>query len=214
MDQRSKIPALALLGLSFTQCTGREQAANPIVGDWRAIQVDGEKHPVMGGYNGDTRVGEQIRIADDLEGEMSRYEAAQYDGLDYLSETIAALVVDDSAAPKYRIDVAADLFDVYDYSDPVDSYGSPDSEGYADSGYADAGGPDSGYGDSGSDPADEASPPADRPVKPLTVPTTPDLAPGAVVFDCTLDGDTLTCDREGATELKHWIFTRIEAEET
>lgn len=195
MEPKSKIPALALLGLSFTQCTAREQADDPIVGDWRAIQVDGQKRPQsLALYGGEPLlVGEQLRIDDDLDGEMVRYQRADYDGLDYEAELIADLVVDASAAPKYRIDVAHDFFERYE-----DAY-DPDVPPSADTGYGDTG--DDGALDPGVDP------------RPLTVPSTSALAPGALIFACALESDTLTCEREGATTFKQWVFTRVGPDE-
>lgn len=203
MDGLAKIPALALLGLSFTACTGRDTPDDPIVGDWRAVQVDGDKHPESSSYAGQNFIrGEQLRIDADHDGEMARYAEGDFNGLDYFSEVVADLVVDASAAPKYRIEVAHDFFE--DYGD----YGEPDipsdpGTGYDGTGYADTGAPDTaGY-------ADDEAPHSGR-VRPLQVPTSSDFAPAAMVFDCTLEADTLTCDREGADELKHWVFARIE----
>lgn len=206
MESKSKIPALALLGLSFTQCTARQQPADPIIGDWRAIQVDGEKRPrSIPLYGGESfLVGEQLRIDDDLDGEMARYQRADYDGLDYESELIADLVVDASAAPKYRIDVVHDFFERYqDPDEPYDPDIPPGAEtGQADTGYADSG----DYAELDDDAFAE--------LRPLTVPTSTALAPAAMTFHCTLEGDTLTCEREGATDFKQWVFARVDPEET
>ncbi|WAS94729.1 hypothetical protein [Nannocystis punicea] len=207
MEQRSKIPGLALLALSFTQCTGREQAPDPIIGDWRAIQVDGEKHPKSEtGYGEPILRGEQLRIRDDLAGELALYATQDYDGLEYNAERVAELVVDASEAPKYRIEVVHDLFE---NDEPYDEPVVPDT-GYADTGYADSGAEDTDTGDTGA-LAGEDDDLAE--VRPLKLPSAPELAPAEVVFDCTLERDTLTCDREGADELKHWVFTRIRAED-
>ena len=43
MDPRSKIPALALIGLSLTEC-GKDDS---IVGTWTTIQVDMDKFPMV-----------------------------------------------------------------------------------------------------------------------------------------------------------------------
>ena len=204
MDQRSSIPGLVLLALSFTHCGANDPAADPIVGDWRAIQVDGEKHPQNASY-GDGLVGELLHVDADLEGDMTRYETRDADGFDYLLESIADLVVDASAAPKYRLDVAHDFFD-----GSYDQPSVPGGTGQPDTGYADSGVPDPGYDDTGdTDTGDYANADDLAEARPLKLPTDPALAPGALIFDCTLEGDTLTCDREGAEELKHWVFTRV-----
>jgi hypothetical protein len=212
MEQRSKIPGLALLALSFTQCTGREQASDPIIGDWRAIQVDGEKHPQSVAYYGGPFLrGEQLRIGDDLAGELALYAAADYDGLDYNTERVAELVVDASEAPKYRIEVVHDLFEGNEpYDDPPEPITGYADTGYADTGYADSGDEDTGTGDTGAlagEDDDLAK------VRPLKLPSAPELAPAEVVFDCSLERDTLTCDRVGADAFKHWVFARIRAED-
>lgn len=200
MEQRSNIPGLALLALSFTHCTGREQAADPIVGDWRAIQVDGEKHPQSHAYDGQVLVGEQLRIGDDLAGELALYQQGEFDGLDYDAERVSDLVVDASEAPKYRIEVAHDFFAVG--QEPYDPPSYYDVGGYEDTGDA----------DTGTDaPAEEGDDLAG--LRPLKLPSAPELAPGGTAFACTLERDTLTCDREGADELKHWVFTRIRPED-
>jgi hypothetical protein len=204
MEHRLKIPALALLGLSLTDCTGRDSPDDPIIGDWRAIQVDGEKHPVSFSYYEAVNLrGEQLRIEADLAGEMAVYQVADYDGYNHDFELTAELVVDASGASKYRIEVAHDFFDYYDTG--YDS-GYPDT-GYADTGYADTGDAETGG---------YAIPNDHEPVhlRPLAAPTSPDLAPGDLVFDCTLEQDTLTCDREGADALKHWVFSRLKPDGT
>ncbi|PCC71735.1 hypothetical protein SAMN02745121_03088 [Nannocystis exedens] len=210
MDPRSKIPGLALLALSFTQCTGREQTADPIIGDWRAVQVDGEKHPQAHAYDEGFLIGEQLRIGDDLAGELALYQSAELDGLDYNAERVADLVVDASEAPKYRIEVAHDFFE--GGKEPYDVPSYPD---YGDdTGYADTGADDTGYADSGADSGALAEPGDDLAgLRPLKLPSAPQLAPEGTVFACTLEGDTLTCDREGAEEFKHWVFTRIRPED-
>ncbi|MCY1010278.1 hypothetical protein OV079_32865 [Nannocystis pusilla] len=208
MEQRSKIPGLALVALSFTQCTGREQAADPIIGDWRAVQVDGEKHPQSHAYDAQLLVGEQLRIGDDLAGELALYQSAELDGLDYNSERVSDLVVDASEAPKYRIEVAHDFFEVG--QEPYEPPSYYDVGGYDDTGDVDTGSADSGTDDTGA-PAEEGDDLAG--LRPLKLPSVPQLAPGGTAFVCTLERDTLTCDREDADELKHWVFTRIRPED-
>lgn len=211
MDQHSKIPGLALVALSFTQCTGREQAPDPIIGDWRAIQVDGEKHPQSHADDARLLSGEQLRIGDDLAGELAIYQEAEFDGLEYDSERVSDLVVDASQAPKYRIEVVHDFFEVGQEPYEPPSYDDSDVTGAPDTGYYD----DTGYADTGTDdtgaPAEEGDDLAG--LRPLKLPSAPELAPGGTAFACTLERDTLTCDREGADDFKHWVFSRIRPED-
>lgn len=99
MDHRTQIPALALLGLSFTGCPG-DDSPSPIVGDWFVSEIDGQTLPIVDNYDSYTfEYGMEMTIEDDLAGQFGIYYqtdfgdyAARYtDGTD--------LVVDESAAP-------------------------------------------------------------------------------------------------------------------
>jgi len=100
MDPRSKIPVLALIGLSLTEC-GKDDS---IVGTWTAIQVDMEKFPmveVMGSYS--SRFGSELRVEDDLSGDFGYYYAYSMDGVGARGEQRIGVTVDDDDAPRYRI---------------------------------------------------------------------------------------------------------------
>lgn len=186
MQHRTNIPALALLGLTFTGCPADEDPPpDPIVGDWSAVQVDGDKFPVVyneGSYTG--IYGLRLTVEDDLAGHIDYYEVIDYDDFAYQHSFGSDLVVDASGAPKYRLDVRKDLFEGDGgYSDTASASttdGDYDSEGY-DTGY-DTGGTDSGgYLLPGS------------PLAELAAPRRPILAPAEVVLTCTLEQDVLTC---------------------
>lgn len=168
MDSRTKIPALALLGLSFTSCGGDEP--NPIVGAWGAISLEDMKLPYSGPYNGGTIAqGFVLTIEDDLTGALDFY--AEYDFSDYNAHYSYGtdLVVDDAAAPKYRIELAHDLLGEFVGDDEPPSESAGASAGYAD---------DIGDG------------------LPLALPPRPAPAPAALILHCNLTGDVLTCASE------------------
>ncbi|MCY1010279.1 hypothetical protein OV079_32870 [Nannocystis pusilla] len=106
MQHRTRIPVLALMGLHFTGCAGDDDKPNPIVGDWGAVQLDGDKLPSMyseGPYS--SVYGLRMNIEDDLVGAFEYYSVLDYDSYEYRHSYGSELVVDDSAAPKYRIEV-------------------------------------------------------------------------------------------------------------
>ena len=184
MQHRTNIPALALLGLTFTGCPADEEPPpDPIVGEWTAVQVDGEKFPLVyneGSYTG--IYGLRLTVEDDLAGHVDYYEVIDYDDFAYQHSFGSDLVVDASGAPKYRLDVRKDLFGGgEDYSDTASAStaGYDDSDGY-DTGY-DTGTDSGGYLGEGS------------PVAGLAAPRRPILAPAEVVLTCTLEQDVLTC---------------------
>ena len=122
MDSRIKIPTIALLGLSLTDC--KPAGDDPIVGDWRAVEVDMDVYPVGSGPGGG-RSGFEMQIDVDLLGEFSLYQTAEYYGLGLNFERSVSLVVDAEDGPNYRIDL--DRFPVSlddghgEYSEPYDS---------------------------------------------------------------------------------------------
>lgn len=174
MEQRTHIPVLALLGLNFTACAGEEEPANPIVGEWNAVQFDGEKLPQLESYEQYTFVhGLRMIVDDELEGDIEYYYVVEYGDIEYHSTHGTQLVVDDAGAPKYRFEVSRDLFDGDDYYDTI---GVPDtSDGEYDSGY---------LGDD-----DDERPASDA----LAAASRPTLAPAELVLTCTLEQDTLSC---------------------
>lgn len=182
MQHRNRIPVLALMGLHFTGCAGDDDQPNPIVGDWGAVQLDGEKLPQVyseGEYA--AVVGLRMNIEDDLVGAFEYYSVLDYDSYEYRHSYGSELIVDDSAAPKYRIEVQKDLLggDV-DYSDSVGT--AVTSDGY-----------DGGYlGD-------------DSPTVDLAAPGRPIVAPAELILTCTLDQDLLTCSGD---DVKSLVFKR------
>ncbi len=105
MDSRLKIPTIALLGLSLTDCKPEgEDSILAIIGDWRAVEIDMDVYPVGRGPGGG-RMGFAMHIEDDLQGEFSMYQSMEYYDLGLDRELIVSLVVDAEAAPNYRIDL-------------------------------------------------------------------------------------------------------------
>ncbi|MFZ6184307.1 hypothetical protein [Nannocystis pusilla] len=183
MPHRTRIPVLALMGLHFTGCAGDDDKPNPIVGDWGAVQLDGDKLPSMyseGPYS--SVYGLRMNIEDDLVGALEYYSVLDYDSYEYRHSYGSELVVDDSAAPKYRIEVQKNFFggDI-DYSDSVGT--AVTSDGYGDGGY---------LGD-------------DSPTIDLAAPGRPIVAPAELVLTCTLDQDLLTCSSD---DVKSLVFKR------
>lgn len=182
MHPRNRIPVLALMGLHFTGCAGDDDPPNPIVGDWGAVQLDGEKLPqVYSEAEYSAVVGLRMNIEDDLVGAFEYYSVLDYDSYEYRHSYGSELVVDDSAAPKYRIEVQKDLFGGgVDYSDSVGT--AVTSDGY-----------DGGYlGD-------------DAPTIDLAAPGRPIVAPAELILTCTLDQDLLTCSGD---DVKSLVFKR------
>lgn len=116
MDHRNHIPALALLGLSFTACP-EDAPPNPIVGEWGAVQVDGDKFPQSYSYDSYTSVyGLQMIVEDDLAGQLEYYGEIDYGDHEYHSQFGSDLVVDELGAQQYRVELTHDLLrgdDVY-----------------------------------------------------------------------------------------------------
>ena len=184
MQHRNRIPVLALMGLHFTGCAGDDDKPDPIVGDWGAVQLDGEKLPIMESEGPYSAVyGLRMSIEDDLVGAFEYYGVLDYDSYEYRHSYGSELIVDDSAAPKYRIEVQKDFLgggDI-DYSDSVGT--AVTSDGYDDGGY---------LGD--------GSPTVD-----LAAPGRPIVAPAELILTCTLDQDLLTCSSE---DVKSLVFKR------
>ncbi|WAS94728.1 hypothetical protein [Nannocystis punicea] len=188
MQHRTRIPALALLGLHFTSCTDGDDKPDPIVGEWGAVQVEGEKLPDVYSDGPNMIVtGLRMIIEDDLAGDFAYYGVIDYDDYEYRSSFGSELVVDDSAAPKYRIEVQQNpLGGDVDYSDSAGA--DIGSDGYDTYGYL-------GDGD-GRSPSDE-----------LAAPRRPIAAPAELVLTCTLDQDVLTCTSD-VEDLTSLVFKR------
>ena len=180
MNHRTQIPALALLGLTFTACTGDEPPA--IIGEWGAIQLDGEKLPYV--YSdGPYRVvsGLSMTVEGDLAGHMEIYDDVDLGDYGHHTEYGTDLVVDELGASRYRIELAYDLLGEGNpyYNDADGGSEEPIGEGDA------------------------------LRVGGLAAPIPPSLAPAGAAFTCTLDQDTLSCETEGATSI---IFKRKAAD--
>lgn len=186
MEQRSNIPVLAILGLSFTGCPGGGEP-NPIVGEWGAVQLDGEKLPdvdEMGPYSAIS--GLRLTVEDDLSGSLAHYYENDHGDYEIHYSLGTDLVVDDSEAPKYRVELVHDLFRGGD----GDYY---DSVGYAV--------PSAGHDDSDDlDDGDDAPPLAAAP--------RPVLALAEMVLTCTLEQDVLTCVAGEGDEPHSLVFKR------
>lgn len=184
MEQRTNIPVLAILGLSFTGCPGGDEP-NPIVGEWGAVQLDGEKLPEvyeMGPYSAIS--GLRLTVEDDLAGGLAQYYEYDYGDYEIHYSLGTDLVVDDSQAPKYRVELVHDLFGGDDSYDSVGS--AVTSDGYGDGGYLDDG--------------DDAPPLAAAPH--------PVLAPAELVLTCTLEQDVLTCAAGEGDGPRSLVFKR------
>lgn len=77
MRNTKKIPAVAVLGLSFTGC-----GAEGIVGEWRATELDGKMLPAVVMEGEAKKISEGfLEIGDDFKGDLrirTRTEAASY----------------------------------------------------------------------------------------------------------------------------------------
>lgn len=204
MDPRTRIPALALLGLSCTDCADRS-ASDPIVGEWQAVDIDGDAFPMA---DGDDRIGWRLEVTDDHRGRLAYYEEEEDDGVVNRYEYYSDLTVDDDDAPRYRITMRGDLSDFVDdgdYSKPATS--AADSGDYAE-GYGESGDA-TGYADSGALDHDERA--FDEFEFELQAAPRPSRA-GTMILECELAADVLTCERTpdmtGDDSLRAWKFAR------
>jgi len=206
MHNRATIPGFALLTLSLTDCVDRSEvpdgAGDPIVGDWHAVRVDDEVFPLNlaeGPYTYEANL--ELSVEETLEGELLMSVRAEEDGYVYNSAYGSTLLVDASAAPKYRIDVTRDLFGggTEPYSGEV-GYDS-NATGYDTDSY-DTGPAGTGGGYTGGA--------LERPAaaRPLRIPFEAGLAPAEMILRCTLSGDTLNCERDGAEAPSVLVFKR------
>jgi hypothetical protein len=208
MDPRTRIPALALLGLSCTDCAERT-ASDPIVGEWQAVDIDGDAFPLV---DEGARVGWRLEVTEDHRGRLAYYEEEEDEGVLNRYEYYSDLTLDDADAPKYRITLTGDLSDVVgegDYSEPVTTVGG--SEGYAESSYGESGYSESGYATGGALDPDEHT--FDEFELELRDTLRPSRA-GTMILDCELAADVLTCERKpdmtGDDELRKWTFHRAD----
>jgi hypothetical protein len=219
MDPRLKIPGLALVSLSLTECVERDPGdgddADPIVGEWHAVNIDGQKYPLVEADGPYTEMyGFDLRVEVDLRGVLVLAADADYDGYVASYEHGSTIVVDASEAPKYRIDVTRDFL-----GESVDSYDPTGVvTGYDDTGYVGTDGYDSATATSeptsGEPPESGTSydpyggPELPDAASPLKIPLAPSLAPAEMVLRCTLDADVLNCKRDGSEKPLSWVFER------
>lgn len=256
MDDRAKIPGLALLSLSFTTCVAQaptDPDADTIVGEWHAVEIDGDKFPMT--YSEApyfVQNGVEMSINAKLRGRLVNVQESYYNGYQGRTESGSTLVAEHTSGPRYRIDVTRDPFGGHGYDEGYD-------EGYYDDGYADgyypptsssytsydpSGGYTSGAtdatsggtgtgtdgdttstGTAGSTTSGEGTgtsgtgggtstggvigePGAVGAGRPLQIPVPGNFAPPAMVLKCTLELDTLTCERDGEESPQHWVFRR------
>lgn len=231
MDPRRKIPAMALLGLSCSQCTERGigDPAEGLAGDWEAIEIDGKKYPIVmsepapDGPVLEARNGWDLHIGSGDAGTLAyfqEYGRAGDDDALYRTEFYSDLAVDDSDAPKIRLTMKGDLVHLHDepYQTTVTTitgYGS--DTGYGDSDYkaTDTGyGSDTGYASSGGLDDDELV--FDEFERDLHGAVHPSRA-AAMILDCELKAEQLHCVRQiGADDdgrAKVWTFARVVADD-
>lgn len=215
MDPRHKIPAIALLGLSCGACTNRglDDAPEGLEGDWGAVELDGTKYPIVEKDSGpgpvvERSAGWELHVSAERGSTLAYFQEYGYGGADPLfrSEYYSELVVDDGAAPKYRLTITGDLVHLFD------EIGQPSTgTGYTDTGYADT---DTGTGTSGSTGAlDEDELAFDEFERELAEAPHPTRAAAGMILDCELKAEQLHCVRQiGADDdgvAKAWTFTRV-----
>lgn len=234
MNPRTKIPAMALLGLSCSQCTERSSdGVDALVGEWEAIEIDGEKFPIV--ETGPTpppgegqvfaaRRGWDLHVSAELGSTLAYFQEYGYgagEGQNQRYEFYSGLEIDDSAAPKYRLAIQGDLVHFNEGEEPYTSgVASITATGYADTGYAGTG-TGTGYGsDTGYSPStgglDEDELAFDEFERDLVEGTHPVFAAG-MILDCELKAEQLHCVRQvGAGDDgkdRVWTFARVVEEE-
>ena len=196
MDPRSKIPVLALLGLSCTEC---DAEPDPIVGEWQAVDIDGLAFPMLESTAGyDFRVGWQLRIAPDHSGVMAYYRDSEETDIRYHSEYYSDFTLDVADAPKYRFTVEGDLTDAVSGGDYDDSESNATATITSMGDDGDYGGTyggdttDTGYGTGALDDEvmafDEFEPELSAAPRPSRA--------GTLILDCELAAGALTCARK------------------
>jgi hypothetical protein len=227
MDPRRKIPAMALLGLSCSQCTerGLDDPTEGLEGDWEAIEIDGKKYPIVmtenepDGPGVEARTGWDLHIAAGHVGTLAYFQeyglAADDDAL-YRTEFYSDLEIDDSDAPKIRLTMKGDLVHIHDepYQTTVTSltgYGSETS--YDDT--TDPNATDTDYA-STTGALDEDELAFDEFERDLHGAAHPSRA-ATMILDCELKAEQLHCVRQvGAGDDgddKLWTFARVVAED-
>jgi hypothetical protein len=192
MAPRIHIPAIALLGLQLTECSGSPE--DPLVGDWVAVEVDGMQFPLTySEYGNDERAGVTLHVEPDMLGDLTRYYAGVYEDIGFRGEYVSPLVADNDEAPRYLLTITIPVQQTVsggeDYAD------SGFDEGYADEGYADGGEPPAG--------PDQQDTVTTRPH--------PRAATATLQLDCTLGAEFLVCKTTSDTEDQptDWRFARV-----
>ncbi len=207
MDDRAKIPGLALLSLSFTTCVERNpvtpEDGDDIVGQWHAVAIDDDKFPIVYAEGGARyEIGVELFVDAALSGSLTIVQDSEYEGYIDHRENGSVLTVDAGDAPKYRIEVRRDLFGGEEPEPTTVTITGYETGYYGTTGY-DSVAPTSGY-----DPTTGGVVGGPGSALPLQIPLAPSLAPAAMILNCTLAGDKLTCDRGDDDEPKHWVFER------
>lgn len=210
MDPRSKIPAIAILGLSCTEC---DAEPDPIVGEWGAVDIDGQSFPLLESDDGYTvRKGWKLRVEPELGGVMSYYNDGTNTDVRYLYEYYSDFTLDAADAPKYRFTVKGDLTDVIggDGDGVVVTSAATGDEPYHGTGTDDGGdATDSAYGTGALDDDamafDEFEPELSAAPRPIRA--------GTLILDCELAAGALTCARKQGPgddgELATWRFEKL-----
>lgn len=234
MDPRHKIPAMALLGLSCSQCTERgiNDPSDGLEGDWEAIEIDGKQYPLVRSENEpdgpalEMRTGWDLHIAAGDVGTLAyfqEYGLVSGDDALYRMEFYSDLAIDDSDAPKIRLTMKGDLVHVHDdpYETTVITITGYDTSYHGDTGYTDSGVTDTDYGGdtgyaTGTGGLDDDERMFDEFEPDLHGAAHPSRA-AAMILDCELKAEQLHCVRQiGAGDDgkdKVWTFARVVAED-
>ena len=213
MDPRTQIPVIALLGLSCSDCTERDGEVDPLVGEWEAIEIDGEKYPIVETSPPGEGPGVALRRGWDLEVTAAHSGTLAYffeygDGdASYRNEYYSDLEVDAKDAPKYRLSIRGDLVHIggddyyttgYDTGVGTDTEAGPGT----DTDYATSAGA-----------LDDDELVFDEFERELVGAPRGTRAAAMMILDCELKAEQLHCGRQiGADddgEKKAWIFARV-----
>lgn len=102
MDPRTRIPTLALLGLSCTDCSERGAVPEPIVGEWRSVDIDA--FPMVRDDEDALRVGWGLEVGEGLRGRLAYYyEEEDDEGVIARGESYSDLMLAVEDATRCRI---------------------------------------------------------------------------------------------------------------
>ena len=177
MDPRTTIPALALLGLSCTDCTDH-------------ADIDGDAFPIV--EDEDERRGWALEITAEHRDDLAYDNEQVDDGLVGRYDDDSELTLPIADAAKHRSTVEGDLGDAFGFDE------------YADSGLVTVAAGDGSYDDTSDTSAGDSSyttdalDPDERSFDEVELergnPVHPQLA-GARILDCELAAELLTCKR-------------------